>query len=185
MTTLALSVGEPEKLTDTPATDVTVAEQVTNAFRELHRPVYLYLHNIVANRAVAEDLTQETFLRLLREFHRGVRIDHQRAWVFRVATNLALSYKKNRGIARTVVGLNQTPYPDGSPDPEEAFLQTEAHRLLAAGMSCLSAHEQQCLLLRAEGLRYREIADVLNIRISTVATFVTRAVRKLSESIHG
>ena len=185
MTTLALGIGGHEELVDRPAAAEPVAEQVTRAFRELHKSVYWYLHGIVANSSVAEDLTQETFVRLLREFHRGASIGNQRAWIFRVATNLALSHKKSQGAARNLLDVAERVCPDASPGPEESLLQAETNRLLSVGMTRLSAQEQQCLLLRSEGLRYREIAEALNIRVSTVATFVTRAVRKLAESVNG
>ncbi len=185
MTTLALGIGAHEDLVARPGPAESAAEQVTQAFRELHKSVYWYLHGIVANSAVAEDLTQEAFLRLLREFHRGVSIDNQRAWIFRVATNLALSHKKSQCTASSLLDVSESGCPDTGPGPEQAVLQAETNRLLSAGMTRLSAQEQQCLLLRSEGLRYREIAEALNIRVSTVATFVTRAVRKLAESVNG
>jgi len=51
---------------------------------------------------------------------------------------------------------------------------------LSASLKWLSAQELQCLLLRAEGLRYREISEVLGIATSTVGEFLQRALRKLT-----
>jgi len=48
----------------------------------------------------------------------------------------------------------------------------------------LSRNERECLFLRAEGLRYREIGEVLGLPTSTVADTVARAVKKLAESYH-
>lgn len=184
MTTLALGIDTNEDLAGQRDGDLPAAEKVTRAFREFHKPVYWYLHGILANSSIAEDLTQETFLRLLGEFDRGVRIENQRAWLFRVATNLALSHKKNGSMSMSLMDVADHACRAAGPGPEETLLHDETSRLLSAGMNRLSAQERQCLLLRCEGLRYREIADALNIRVPTVATFLARAVRKLSESIH-
>ena len=61
------------------------------------------------------------------------------------------------------------------------MLRREKFRRLSAAMRELAESERECLLLRAEGLRYREIAEVLGLATSTVADTVERANRKLAE----
>ena len=179
MRTLALGLAEQERLFSAPVpVEERLSERVALAFREHYQSVYRYVAGMLANPAVAEELTQDAFLRLLRELHRGTQIDNERAWVFRVATNLALSHKKNR--TASICDLQEEVFPDMQPGPEEAVLRHETQQRLSAALERLSVQERQCFLLRSEGLRYREISEVLNIRISTVATFVTRAITKLS-----
>lgn len=184
MTTLALGIAQYEELArECESSAESPSQQVVRAFREHHKPVYNFLYGMLVDRSAAEDLCQEAFLRMFRELHRSA-ISNHRAWVFRVASNLALSYNKRRSRALNALDIGEDVWPDAAPDPEEALLRNESRHLLSAAMARLSTQERQCLLLRSEGLRYREIADVLNIRVSTVATFVTRAVRKLAEDLH-
>jgi RNA polymerase sigma-70 factor (ECF subfamily) len=65
--------------------------------------------------------------------------------------------------------------------PEHAVLKKEKFRQLSSAIRTLTEAERECLLLRAEGLRYREIGEVLEMATSTVADTVDRAVKKLAE----
>jgi RNA polymerase sigma-70 factor (ECF subfamily) len=65
--------------------------------------------------------------------------------------------------------------------PEQRVLEKEKFRLLAAAVRLLTESERECLLLRAGGLRYREIGEVLGIATSTVGDMVERAIKKLAE----
>ncbi len=65
--------------------------------------------------------------------------------------------------------------------PEQAVLAQEKFRRLDTAVRSLNPQERECLMLRAEGLRYREIGEVLGVPTSTVADTVERAVKKLAE----
>jgi RNA polymerase sigma factor (sigma-70 family) len=64
------------------------------------------------------------------------------------------------------------------------LLAGERHRRLRAALSQLSPQQRHCLFLRAEGLGYREIGEVLGIGISTVATFLGRAIKRIAEDVN-
>jgi RNA polymerase sigma-70 factor (ECF subfamily) len=70
------------------------------------------------------------------------------------------------------------------PEAETSLLRAERNRLVREALALLSPQERQCLELRAEGLRYREIADIMALDISTVTTYVDRAVRKIARRVH-
>jgi RNA polymerase sigma-70 factor (ECF subfamily) len=65
--------------------------------------------------------------------------------------------------------------------PEQVALERERFRRMDKAVRALAAQERECLMLRAEGLRYREIGEVLGIPTSTVADLVERAIKKLAE----
>ena len=65
--------------------------------------------------------------------------------------------------------------------PEKVVLEKEKFRRLGKAIGTLTASERECLLLRAGGLRYREIGEVLGIATSTVSATVERAIKKLAE----
>ncbi len=163
-------------------------QKVTQAFELLRGPVHRYLVAVLGNPAEAEELTQETFLRLYRHLHSGQSLENVRAWVFRVAHNLAIDRQRTNQnpalgspICRTELhGLRR----DLGPSPEERVLDQERLERIHAGLVQLSPQERQCLDLRAEGLRYREIAQTLGISGSSVAEFLRRAIHKLMREIN-
>ena len=65
--------------------------------------------------------------------------------------------------------------------PERLVLEKEKFQRLAKAIQLLTESERECLLLRAGGLRYREIGEVLGIPTSTVGDTVDRAIKKLAE----
>ncbi len=65
--------------------------------------------------------------------------------------------------------------------PEQVVLKKEKLRQLASALPALTESERECLLLRAQGLRYREIGEVLRMATSTVGETVDRAIKKLAE----
>lgn len=152
--------------------------EVTEAFTALREPIFRYVFSVAANAADAEDITQEVFLRLFAERHRGKNIADVRAWVFRVAHNLVIDRFRSDG--GTWVQLEHAPDPPAAvPNALENLIEGERRRKLRLTLSRLSMQERQCLELRIEGLRYREIAEVLGTRISSVQSYLVRAVQKV------
>jgi RNA polymerase sigma-70 factor, ECF subfamily len=163
--------------------DETLEQRVTRIFLALRLPVYYYLMAFLGDAAAADDLAQEVFLRLYAHLHRGRPVENVRVWVFRVAHNLAFDERQRHQR----LALLDAPaweeicsvLPDPSLNPEQRALQRERLECLHSALQWLSEQERQCLLLRAEGLRYREIGEILGIGTSTVGEFLQRALRKL------
>jgi RNA polymerase sigma-70 factor (ECF subfamily) len=164
---------------------VTTAErEVSVLYERLRDSVYRYLIVVLHDPSVAEEITQEAFLELYCCLRDRKAIKNVRAWVFRVAHNLALNERKRR---RFVSGDGSTPwielYPppaSGLPELERATLQQERIEL---AMQRLSQHEHQCVVLRLEGFRYREIAEILGLSIPNVAQSLRRGIKKLMKEL--
>jgi RNA polymerase sigma-70 factor (ECF subfamily) len=168
---------------------VTLEEKVSQLFELLRDPIYLYLIAVLGNSAEAEDITQESFLRLYRSLHRGQAITNVRFWLFRVAHNLAFKHRERSQFCRSIDSRSWEELlqllPDPAPNPEQKVLQMEKFERLHAAMAWLSPQELQCLHLRAEGFRYREIGEILGIGPKTAAEFLRRGVRKLMKENNG
>jgi len=160
-------------------------QEVIRAYESLRLPVYHYLAAVVGDASEAEDICQEVFLRLFVHCSdRGmVAPERLRSWVFRVGHNLVVDRIRTQKFARRFDGDDPIPVllraPDTGPTPEEAVLEQERFEAIQKGLVRLSSQEQHCLYLRAEGFRYREIAEILGITSSSVAEFLRRAIRKL------
>jgi RNA polymerase sigma-70 factor, ECF subfamily len=167
----------------------TLEEKVGELFELLRDPVYLYLKAIVGSSAEAEDITQEAFLRVYRALHRGQAITNVRFFLFRVAHNLAVDAREKRDHYASIDSRTwdelRTLLPDTGPNPEQRVLQLERFEQLHAAIAWLSPQELQCLHLRAEGFRYREIGEVLGINTKSAAEFLRRGIRKLMKDNNG
>ena len=155
--------------------------EATTLYRELRKPLQRYLVCLGLSADEAQDVVQDAFLSLYKHLASGGSRENIRSWLFRVAHNRArnrqLSYDRRFGEAldpdRDSIARQAT--------PEQVVLEKEKFRRLGRAILSLTESERECLLLRAGGLRYREIAEVLGIPTSTVGDTVDRAIRKLAE----
>jgi RNA polymerase sigma-70 factor (ECF subfamily) len=164
-------------------------ERVAALFDELRFPLYRYLLCLNIRPEEAEEVIQETFLRLCRHLHARGRDENLRGWVFRVAHNVAVNRLKSNHFALGAseeewTALAETTVHPGL-GPEELVLRKEKMMRLQASIGALSPLQQQCVHLRAEGFRYREIADILDVAIPTVGESLRRAMEKLTRDAHG
>jgi RNA polymerase sigma-70 factor (ECF subfamily) len=170
-------------------------------FAELRAPLRRYIISLGLSPHDADEVAQETFLRLhshlLAQRQSPAprdgrdRADQQerpeanlRGWIFRVAQNLAHDQRR-RSSTRAAGSLEDSAEAqqaiDAQAGPEQRLLQDERTARLHAAMQALPPRQQQCLRLRAEGLRYREIAEALGIGVSTVADAIHQALTRLGK----
>jgi len=159
-------------------TPVITSQNLAEAFTELREPVSRYLLALGLAPPEAEEVVQETFLRLCQHLDANGSQGNLRGWVFRVAHNLARDeYRRKQRRPAEPLDVESA----SGDTPEQLLLALERTRRLEAAMSRLPVHQQECLHLRAEGLRYREIAEVLNAAVSTVADWVQQALKTLAK----
>jgi RNA polymerase sigma-70 factor (ECF subfamily) len=170
---------------------LTHRERVVQLFREIRVPLYSYLVCIGVKPHDADDIVQEAFLRLHHQLEAGANIEEPRAWVFRVARNVSLNAQR---VQRRLIPEADLDPKEGSklerrfnsgPNPEELYLRKEVMQRLDAGIARLTEQQRQCVYLRAQGLRYREIAVVLGVSVSSAAELLQRAIVRLAGEIHG
>jgi RNA polymerase sigma-70 factor, ECF subfamily len=155
---------------------------VIGLFDELRDRLLRYMLSCGLGVADAEEIVQEAFLLLFRHLQQGRSRSNLRGWLFRVSHNLGLKRLLQNGRCRDWPVLDMAEieaHVDLAPNPEEqaAFGQRQL-RLLAA-LQALPDQDQRCLRLRAEGLRYREIAETLGISLGNVASSLARSLTRL------
>jgi RNA polymerase sigma-70 factor (ECF subfamily) len=160
---------------------------VSALFDELRTPLCRYVISLGLSPHDADEVAQETFLRLHRHLaqHQSGGQQNLRGWIFRVAQNLAHDQRR-RAVPRAADSLDDSSEArraiDTQAGPEQRLLQDEQAARLHAAMQALPPRQQQCLRLRAEGLRYREIAEALDIGVSTVADSIQQALARLGKA---
>src|ERR1700733_11649931 len=114
---------------DRTSGSMTLAERAHALFEQLHVPVFRYLLRKTRDPGRAEDITQETFLRLFRHLRENRLLDNPKAWIFTVANNLAVDASRDESHIRD---LDETTWknieesrPGREEDPEKLMLQRE------------------------------------------------------------
>jgi len=160
-------------------------ERLRALYQQLYLPVFRYLMCKTRNLGEAEDLTQETFLRFYRHLHDQHQVENPKAWLYTVAHNLAVDSMKGesqfKDLGKGAWERLQDCQSPAQIDPEKKMLEHERRELLRKAVLNLTALQRECLFLRTEGLRLREIAELLQISISTVADTIRRASAKLAQ----
>ena len=154
-------------------------DQVVRLYEEARQDVYHYLLRLGLSPAHAQEGSQEAFLRLYAALTRGESIHNPRAWIFRVAHNLAVTHHTAGERWMPLDPALEATMTDGGPGPEGDAIQRERVARVSEALAELSPQQRRCLYLRAEGLRYREIAETIGIGVSTVSQFLTRAIARL------
>jgi RNA polymerase sigma-70 factor (ECF subfamily) len=158
---------------------VTLHDSVSAFYVEHRQALYRYVLLMGALPAEAQELTQEAFLSLYGVLRRGETVFNWRGWVFRVAHNLAVNRARASGPSRSLDEISAPQIAAHGIDPETLAINQQRQRRLHAAIARLSAQQRHCLFLRAEGFRYREIADILGIAQPTAGEFLRRAILQL------
>jgi RNA polymerase sigma-70 factor, ECF subfamily len=166
------------------------------AYRELvrryERPVFALLYRMVRDRELAEDLAQETFVKALNA------IDSYRpefkfsSWIFKIANNAAIDHLRRRELdtlsldgsphAETPEAMQATALQIGArqESPLDAVEAKELGGAIEAAIGRLRPEYRSCILLRhVEGRAYEEIAEILDLPLGTVKTYIHRARNEL------
>jgi RNA polymerase sigma-70 factor, ECF subfamily len=158
-----------------------VTGEVEQIYGETRVDICSYLICLGVPDAQAQEVTQEVYLRLFQAMRKGGEILNMRAWLFRVAHNLGLKVR-TREKAFRIVNPDWERFADpATKSPERTMLDREKMQRLETALQTLSPQQRNCLYLRAEGLRYREIAEVMGVSLSTVNEFLRRAITRLAE----
>jgi RNA polymerase sigma-70 factor (ECF subfamily) len=155
-----------------------VEAEVTALFGTLRAPLLRYLHSLGLPIADGEDIVQETFLSLFHHLRDEKPRDNLHGWIFRVGHNLALKRLMRNG-RETAAIPNEV---DREPNPEESAAWNAQRMRLLSIVRALPERDRQCLFLRAEGLRYREIAEALDMSLGAVAASLSRSLGKLART---
>jgi RNA polymerase sigma-70 factor (ECF subfamily) len=170
---------------ESPVAPSDVEKEVIELFDELRSGLLRYVFSFGLAMADGEEIIQEAFLALFQHLQQGRSRHNLRGWLFRVAHNLALKKLSRDGRGRSVfdpTAIDVEIHQDPAPGPEEQLAFGQRQTRLLAVLQALPAQDQRCLRLRAEGLRYREIADVLGMSLGSVSASLARSLARLSRA---
>jgi RNA polymerase sigma-70 factor (ECF subfamily) len=154
-------------------------EDVLRLFDQCAAPLLRYVAAFGLSTQEAEDVVQDVFVALFRHLRLGRSRRNLPGWLFRVAHNHAL--KQRRRIQRRAAAPWDAAvhaHADPAPGPEASLIAAQRQRRLAPVLQALPARDRQCLMLRADGLRYRDIARALDMSLGGVAKSLARSITR-------
>lgn len=189
-------------LASLPDADVVALAQAGRepAYRELvrryERPVFSLVYRMVRDRETAEDLAQDTFIKVLNNVERYRPEFKFSSWLFKIANNVAIDYLRKRQLdtistdgsrhATTASEVEATSFDVVEPGQNalEQLTSQELGTAIERAVGRLRPMYRSCILLRhVEGRSYEEIAQTLDLPLGTVKTYIHRARHELRKEL--
>jgi RNA polymerase sigma-70 factor (ECF subfamily) len=170
------------------------------AYRELltryERPVFSLIFRMVRDRETAEDLAQETFIKVLNNLDRYSPEFKFSSWLFKIANNLTIDHLRRRRVdtisiegapdAVTAESAKATSIAvaSGSESPLEELESRELGTAIERAIGKLRPEYRACIMLRhVEDKSYEEIAEIVKLPLGTVKTYIHRARHELRTAL--
>lgn len=189
-------------LPNLPDADVVSLAQRGNegAFRELirryERPVFSLIYRMVRDSAAAEDLAQDSFIKVLNHLDKYRPEFKFSSWLFKIANNVAIDFLRKRQL--DTVSIDGSPHAstaaeveatsielsDSAESPLDELASRELGAIIEQAIAQLRPEYRNCIMLRhVEGRSYEEIAATLDLPLGTVKTYIHRARHQLREAL--
>ena len=187
-------------LLNLPDADVVALAQQgrDSAFRELirryERPVFSLIFRMVRDRELAEDLAQDTFIKVLNHIDRYRPEFKLSSWLFKIANNITIDHLRRRHVdtisiegspnAITAESARATAITitSGGESPLEELESREIGAEIEKAIARLRPEYRACIILRhVEDYSYDEIAEIVKLPLGTVKTYIHRARQELRQ----
>lgn len=156
-------------------------QQASVLFERYNKRIYNFLARMTMSKVLAEDLTQNVFLRMLKyrnSYREGNRFH---AWIYQIARNVFSDHyqmHKNRFAGFADVDK----IGESIVDKEESIEQDERERILYQSLELLNEEQRELLVLtRFQHLKYEEVAVIMDTTVANIKVKVHRAIQKLRE----
>lgn len=153
------------------------SDLVLRAFEEHSGKLTSFAYGMTRDRDVADDLVQESYLRLVKEIAAGRTPDNLAAWLFRVCSNLAMSRGRRASVAQRFLKAARGGADEPPADVE--LLRRETNTALLAALATVPSDARAALLMAAQGFSGREIAEAIGRTEMATRTMMFRAREKL------
>lgn len=149
------------------------------------KPVYGYILRLVGRKEDAEDLTQETFIKIYRSLAAINPEKKFKAWVYKVATNTVYNWFKYKKIRPEIFIVDDEKNDFETIDPKSLYYNIEASYDVEKALAKIKPlYKTVLLLFYWQGMDYKEIAEIMLLPINTVKTYLRRAKIALAEEIN-
>ncbi|HDQ45306.1 MAG TPA: sigma-70 family RNA polymerase sigma factor [bacterium] len=168
--------------------DLYAFEQIVRRYKE---PLINFVYHFLGDRVDAEDVVQETFLRVYRNKHLYRNIAKFSTWIYTIASNLAKTELRRRRRRRlfsiSQMGFDNRDYdlPSGDATPEGIVDGGMKESIIRKAIETLPTKFKEVVILRdVQEFSYEEIGEILDIPIGTVKSRVNRGRSRLQKKLH-
>jgi len=185
---------EPESREDRMNSDRIIQEEFDDLYENYRSAVYSFACYLTQNSGEAEDLFQDTWLRVVHYLPKKVEKSSAKAWIFTITANLHKDALRKKRIRRAF--FLQKASRSGPDEDADSFLfgslsadvnganRSDMRRDIERAMKRLSEQQRGIFTLREiEGLKYSEISEIYGIPLGTVKSLMFRAVRRLRREL--
>jgi RNA polymerase sigma-70 factor (ECF subfamily) len=156
-------------------------QQASLLFERYHKRIYNFLARMTMDRALAEDLTQNVFLRIIKyrnSYREGLRFQ---SWIYQVARNIFSDhYQMHKNRFSDFIDVEKVS--EHLPDSGENQTLEEQEKLLARSMAMLNDEQRELLVLtRFQHMKYEDVAVIMDTTVANIKVKVHRAIAKLRE----
>ena len=156
-------------------------QQASILFDRYHKKIFNFLARMTMDRDVAEDLTQNVFLRMIRyrnSYREGNRFE---SWIYQVARNIFSDhYQANKNKQLGFIDVEKMS--DKVADHDEESQEEEREKILHRSMALLTEEQRELLVLtRFQHMKYEEVAVIMETSVANIKVKVHRAIAKLRE----
>jgi RNA polymerase sigma-70 factor (family 1) len=190
--TIATYMGDEQHFSEVylPELLVQISEGSQAAFRQVYLLFYKRLFHfalaIVRTRELAEEIVEDVFVGLWKNQAAARSIQHLRIYLYTATKNTALNYlsKKARESITQPFDHIQIELNGSAITPEQILITAEMYKKIQAAVDALPPRCKMIFkLVREDGLRYKEVAEILNISVNTIDAQMAIAVRRIASAL--
>jgi RNA polymerase sigma-70 factor (ECF subfamily) len=149
-----------------------------SALFDLHASgVYRLALAMLREPAAAQDVVQDTFVRLMAHLEKGGALPSPRGWLYTVAAHACRDRQRRRGRWLPWISARDTRHAQETPD------RREGAQVVLDGIRALPPRDRLLIALRAQGLSYQEIADAAGLHAPSVGRLLARALDRLQKTL--
>ena len=159
-----------------------LSEKIGRIIEEHEVALIRYVTGILKDREQARDTVQDAFIRLLREFEKGIVVKNEKAWLYRVCHNRALDHiRKFKRRSDNLEDMLPAVEDSSVRSPDDELELKEQKEMVLESLKELNEREQKIIEMKVrENKSYKDIADSLDITVSNVGFILHRAMKKLA-----
>lgn len=153
-------------------------EQFNDIYQQQYAAILRLVSQFSVNRHEAEDIVQEVFVKLYMQYQTGTIVHYPKTWLYKVATNMCLNAvsRKRDSISVEHASAQSVTCNDCI---QTTIEENEQRIIIQTALSKLKKQERLLVVLYSEGLSYKEISEISNIKFCSVSKSLSRSLDKL------
>ncbi|MFY0256202.1 RNA polymerase sigma factor [Chitinophaga sp. 30R24] len=155
-------------------------------FRLFYKPLSQFAYSIIKSWELAEEIASDVFMNVWKHRERLLQVENLKVYLYVSAKNIALNYL-NKELRTQHFSLDElaVDISVSYATPEQIFISGEMVKRIEAAVNSLSPKRKIIFkLIREDGLKYKEVAQILDISVNTIDVHMAQALKKISEVIN-